>query len=65
METKLVKLVEIVAILAAYNLADSIGEIIERTRRYVDAVIVVSSASRKTPVHSRCMGETSTGRSAM
>lgn len=65
METKLTKPAKIVAILVAYNLADSICEIIERTRRYVDAVIVVSSASRKTLVHSRCMGETSTERSVM
>jgi glycosyltransferase involved in cell wall biosynthesis len=37
---------EIVAILAAYNLEDTIGEIVERTKKFVDAVIVVTDGSK-------------------
>ena len=37
---------EKVAILAAYNLENSIGEIVERTRKFVDTVIVVSDRSK-------------------
>ena len=37
---------EIVAILAAYNLEDSIGELVERTKKFVDAVIVVTDGSK-------------------
>ena len=37
---------EIVAILAAYNLEDSIGEIVERTKKFVDTVIVVTDGSK-------------------
>ena len=36
---------EKVAILAAYNLENSIGEIVERTKKFVDTVIVVSDRS--------------------
>ena len=36
---------EKVAILAAYNLEDSIGEIVERTKKFVDTVIVVTDGS--------------------
>ena len=38
--------VEKVAILPAYNLEDSIGEIVQRTRKFVDVVIVVSDGSK-------------------
>jgi glycosyltransferase involved in cell wall biosynthesis len=37
---------EKVAILAAYNLEYSIGEIVERTKKFVDAVIVVTDGSK-------------------
>jgi glycosyltransferase involved in cell wall biosynthesis len=37
---------EIVAILAAYNLEDTIGEIVERTNKFADTVIVVSDGSK-------------------
>ena len=37
---------EKVAILAAYNLENSIGEIVERTKKFVDAVIVVTDGSK-------------------
>ena len=37
---------EKVAILAAYNLEDTIGEIVERTKKFVDAVIVVTDGSK-------------------
>lgn len=37
---------EKVAILPAYNLEDSIGEIVRRTKKFVDTVIVVSDGSR-------------------
>jgi glycosyltransferase involved in cell wall biosynthesis len=38
--------VDAVAILPAYNLEDSIAKIVHETRKYVDAVIVVSDGSR-------------------
>jgi len=38
--------VEKVAILPAYNLEDSIAEIVQRTRKFVDVVIVVSDGSK-------------------
>lgn len=37
---------EKVAILAAYNLENSIGELVERTKKFVDAVIVVTDGSK-------------------
>lgn len=37
---------EKVAILAAYNLENSIGKIVERTKKFVDTVIVVSDGSK-------------------
>ena len=48
---------EKVAILAAYNLEDSIGEIVERTKKFVDAVIVVTDGSKdETNVKARGAG---------
>ena len=38
--------VEKVAILPAYNLEGSIAEIVQRTKKYVDVVIVISDGSR-------------------
>jgi glycosyltransferase involved in cell wall biosynthesis len=40
------KKIETIAILPAYNLEDSIAEIVQRTRKFVDVVIVVSDGSR-------------------
>lgn len=37
---------EKVAILAAYNLENSIGEIVERTKKFADTVIVISDGSK-------------------
>ena len=60
---------EKIAILAAYNLENSIGEIVERTKNYVDLVIVVSDGSNdhtnlkarmagaKCPPHSNIRGK--------
>ena len=48
---------KIVAILPAYNLEDSIGNIVERTLRFVDHVIVVSDGSHdKTAENARKSG---------